>query len=242
MTISSENVHERPRLRIFLAGATGVIGMRLLPLLIADDHTVAAMTRSIEKVDQLREFGAEPVVCDVFDGDLLTKAVTAFRPDAVIHQLTDLPDELDQLPDFGARNDRIRTEGTHNLIAAAKAAGVRHFLAQSIAWRPPGRAEIVGQHERQVLDARGVVVRYGRLYGPGTFYEDQLPPPPRIHVDDAAQATPLLIQAPAGVVVLKEEPRSDLSASPRVRAVAGGLRPPARAAPEWRAPLFAPAW
>jgi NAD(P)H-binding len=209
MTISSENVHDRPRLRIFLAGATGIIGIRLLPLLIAEHHTVAGMTRSPEKIDQLRALGAEPIICDVFDSVLLTKAVTTFQPDAVIHQLTDLPDDVDQLPDFGARNDRIRTEGTHNLIAAAKAAGVRHLLAQSIAWRPPGRAEIVDQHERQVLDARGVVVRYGRLYGPGTFYQDQLPPPPRIHVDHAAQATPPLLHAPAGVVVLTEEPRSD---------------------------------
>jgi hypothetical protein len=105
MTISSENVHDRPRLRIFLAGATGVIGIRLLPLLIAEHHTVAGMTRSPEKIDQLRALGAEPIICDVFDSVLLTKAVTTFQPDAVIHQLTDLPDDVDQLPDFGARND-----------------------------------------------------------------------------------------------------------------------------------------
>ena len=73
MTISSENVHDRPRLRIFLAGATGVIGIRLLPLLIAEHHTVAGMTRSPEKIDQLRALGAEPIICDVFDSVLLTK-------------------------------------------------------------------------------------------------------------------------------------------------------------------------
>ena len=197
-----------PRLRIFLAGATGVIGIRLLPLLLAEGHTVAGMTRSPEKIDQLRALGADPVVCDVFDAAALTKAVTTFRPDAVIHQLTDLPDHIDQLSKFAPRNDRIRTEGTRNLVAAAKAADARHLLAQSIAWRPAGRGEIVDQHERQVLDARGVVIRYGQLYGPGTFYEDQLPLPPRIHVDAAAQATPPLIHARSGVVVLTEEAES----------------------------------
>ena len=195
-------------MRIFLAGATGVIGIRLLPLLLADGHTVAGMTRSAEKIDLLRALGADPVVCDVFDAAALTKAVTTFQPDAVIHQLTDLPDHIDQLSEFAPRNDRMRTEGTRNLVAAAKAAAARHFLAQSIAWRPPGRGEIVDQHERQVLDVGGVVVRYGQLYGPGTFYEDEIPAPPRIHVDAAAQATPPLIHAPSGVVVLAEEAHS----------------------------------
>jgi uncharacterized protein YbjT (DUF2867 family) len=192
-------------MRIFLAGATGVNGIRVLPLLIAEGHTVAGMTRLPQKANQLRALGADPVVCDVFDADALTEAVTAFEPQAVMHQLTDLPDHLDQLSEFAARNDRIRTEGTRNLLAAAMAAGARHFLAQSIAWRPPGRGESVDQHERQVLDAGGVVVRYGQLYGPGTFYEDRSPPHPRIRVDAAAQATPPLIQIPSGVVVLAED-------------------------------------
>jgi hypothetical protein len=194
-----------PKLRIFLAGATGVIGIRLLPLLVAEGHTVAGMTRSAEKIDHLRALGAEPVVCDVFDAAGLTRAVTSFQPDAVLHQLTDLPDKLDQLSEFTPRNDRVRIEGTRNLITAARAADARYFLAQSIAWRPPGRGEIVEQHERQVLNVGGVVVRYGQLYGPGTFYEDQRPPPPRIHVDAAARATPPLILAPSGVVVVAEE-------------------------------------
>lgn len=206
---SSENLHAEAKLRIFLAGATGVIGIRLLPLLISAGHAVAGMTRSEGKIDQLRALGAEPVICDVFDAPRLTDAVTAFHPGVVIHQLTDLPSELEQLPDFAARNNRIRTEGTHNLIAAAQVAGVRHFLAQSIAWRPPGRGEVIDQHELQVLEVGGVVVRYGQLYGPGTYYEGELPPPPRIHVDDAARATAPLLQAPTGIVVLTEEQRSD---------------------------------
>ena len=146
-------------------------------------------------------------MCDVFDAVGLTEAVTAFAADTVVHQLTDLPDRVDQLPDFAARNDRMRTEGTRNLVAAARAAGAEHLLAQSIAWTPAGRGDAVEEHERQVLDAGGVVVRYGQLYGPGTFYDDTIPPHPRIHVDEAARGTPPLIQAPSGVVVLAEDAR-----------------------------------
>jgi hypothetical protein len=123
----------------------------------------------------------------------------------VMHQLTDLPDSVEQLAEFWARNDRIRTEGTRNLLAAATAAGARRFLAQSIAWRPPGRGEVVDEHEQQVLDAGGIVVRYGQLYGPGTYYEDQVPPPPRIHIDAAARETVPLLEAEQGVVVLAED-------------------------------------
>src|SRR5436309_1344302 len=183
-------------MRVFLAGATGVIGIRLLPLLVEAGHRVAGMTRSDAKVATLQALGAEPVVCDVFDADALTDAVTSFRSDAVIHQLTDLPDRLADLAKHGADNDRMRSEGTRNLIAAAKAAGASRFVAQSIAWRPPTRGEVVDSHERQVLEIGGVVTRYGQLYGPGTYYPDEAPEHPRIHVDAAARATPPLLDAP----------------------------------------------
>jgi nucleoside-diphosphate-sugar epimerase len=192
-------------MRIFLAGASGAIGLRLLPVLVADGHEVAAMTRSPQKADQLRALGGEPVVCDVFDRDALSAAVTSFAPEMVMHQLTDLPDRLDELRDHAARNDRMRTEGTRNLIAAATAAGASRFLAQSIAWRPPGRGDVVEEHEHLVLEAGGVVIRYGQLYGPGTFYEDELPPPPRVHVDEAARATHDLLDAPSGVVTVADD-------------------------------------
>lgn len=191
-------------MRVFLAGATGVIGIRVLPLLVEAGHTVAGMTRSDAKIATLQTLGAEPVVCDVFDADALTDAVTSFRPDAVVHQLTDLPDRLADLAKHAADNDRMRSEGTRNLIAAAKAAGASRFLAQSIAWRPPGRGEIVDLHERQVLDVGGVVARYGQLYGPGTYYPDEPPRHPRIHVDAAARATPPLLDSPSGIVTIAE--------------------------------------
>lgn len=191
-------------MRVFLAGATGVIGLRLLPLLVEAGHVVAGMTRSSDKVAQLRVLGAEPVVCNVFDADALAEAVATFRPDAVIHQLTDLPDRLDELERDTSRNDRMRSEGTRNLVAAAKAAGAGRFVAQSIAWRPWGRGAIVDEHERQVLEIGGVIARYGRLYGPDTYYEHELPPHPRIHVDEAARATPPLLHAPTGIVTIAD--------------------------------------
>ena len=191
-------------MRVFLAGATGVIGIRLVPLLVMGGHVVAGMTRSRDKRDQVAALGAEPVVCDVFDADALIDAVGAFEPEAVMDQLTDLPDQLEELAQYAARNDRMRSDGTRNLIVAATAAGAGRFVAQSIAWRPEGRGEIVDDHERQVLEIDGVVARYGRLYGPGTYYERKLPPHPRIQVDSAARATPRLLDAPSGIVTITD--------------------------------------
>jgi NAD(P)H-binding len=192
-------------MRIFVAGASGLIGLRLVPMLVADGHDVAAMTRSPEKTERLAALGAEPIVCDVFDPAALTAAMNRFAPKMVMHQLTDLPDHVDQLADHADRNDRMRSEGTRNLIAAAQAAGATRLLAQSIAWRPQGRRAVVDQHEHRVLDAGGVVVRYGQLYGPGTFYGDKPPGHPQVHVDAAARSTIGLLDAPPGVVVIVED-------------------------------------
>ncbi len=145
-------------MRIFLAGASGVIGVRLVPLLVADGHEVAGMTRSPGKAEGLRALGAEPVVCDVFDLDALSAAVRAFGPDVVLHELTDLPDDPGRISEMAAANNRIRREGTRNLLAAAKAAGAPRFVAQSIAWQIPGDGgAAVEEHERAVLGAGGVV-------------------------------------------------------------------------------------
>ena len=193
-------------MRIFLAGASGVLGVRLVPLLVQAGHEVAGMTRSPDKADMLRSLGAQPIVCDVYDEEALRAAVVSFRPDLVMHQLTDLPDNAAEIPEFMARHSRIRREGTRNLIAAAQAAGATRFVAQSVAWELPGDAgAAVADLEAAVLDAGGVVLRYGQFYGPGTYYEAAPPPHPRIHLDDAAQATLEALDAPSGVVEIVEK-------------------------------------
>jgi uncharacterized protein YbjT (DUF2867 family) len=192
-------------MRIFLAGASGVIGLRLLPLLVAGGHEVAGMTRSPGKLGRLRALGAEPVLCDVYDADALRDAVVRFRPDVVMHQLTDLPDTAAKIPEFGARNDRIRREGTRNLLAAAEATGAERILAQSIAWKQPGnRGVTTREFENSVLNADGVVIRYGQLYGTGTYFETQKPSPPRIQIDEAARRTVPILDAPPGIVEVVE--------------------------------------
>lgn len=191
-------------MRIFLAGATGVIGSRLLPLLVAAGHAVTGTTRSADRAYAIEKAGGTPVVVDVYDVDALTAAVVESRPDLVMHQLTDLPDDAADIPARAVGNSRMRTEGTANLLAAARAAGGARVLAQSIAWTPPGRGDAVKWHEAAVLDAGGVVVRYGQLYGPGTYYETEPPAHPRIHASDAAQQTVPLVEAAPGVVVLAD--------------------------------------
>ena len=134
-------------------------------------HEVAGMTRSPAKAKFLRRLGAEPVVCDAFDAHALREAVGAFQPDVVVNELTDLPDQPAATNDANAR---MRREGARNLLAAAKAAGASRFVAQSIAWQLRGDAgAAVSELERLVLAADGVVLRYGRLYGPGTYYEER---------------------------------------------------------------------
>jgi nucleoside-diphosphate-sugar epimerase len=191
-------------MRIFLAGASGVIGVRLIPLLVADGHEVAGMTRSSGKAQMLRQLGAEPVVCDVYDRDALSEEVAGFGTEVLMHQLTDLPDTADQISDYRDRNNRMRTEGTRNLIAAMRAAEADRLIAQSIAWRPPAGGEAVEEHERLVLDAGGVVLEYGTFYGPGTYGGEHAPDPPRVHVDQAARRTVELLHAPSGVYVVAE--------------------------------------
>lgn len=182
-------------MRVFLAGATGVIGRRLVPLLLADGHEVVGMTRSRGKVEDLRAAGVEPVVADALDADAVTRAVGDARPDAVIHQLTSLPPRINPRTiarDF-VMNDRLRSEGTRILVDAARAAGATRILAQSIAFAyapAPGPAGTLHSEsdplyvdspepfkrsalalrdlEQTVGEADGVVLRYGYFYGPGS--------------------------------------------------------------------------
>lgn len=195
-----------PSRRIFLAGATGVLGIRLVPLLVADGHTVAGMTRSPEKADSLRMLAIEPVVCDVFERRALEEAIVSFRPDVVIDELTDLPDDVSLVPRYAAANTRMLREGRRNVLAAAQTAHASRILAQSVAWQLAGEAAVaVAEHERAVLAAGGVVLRYGRLHGPGTYYEHEAPPSPRVHVDDAARRTVAALDSPSGVLTIVED-------------------------------------
>ncbi len=212
-----------PPRRIFLAGATSVVGRRLTPLLTRAGHAVAGTTRSADKAAALRAQNVDPIVVDVFDADALARVVAAHRPDVVIHQLTDLPKDLDPRLMTAAigRNARIRDEGTRNLVAAALAAGVPRIVAQSIAWAYAPGPEPHGEGDPLDADAQGdrrttvrgvialeaavlstpgiegVVLRYGQLYGPGAHSPVPSKASP-LHVDAAAHAALLAIDRGRG--------------------------------------------
>jgi nucleoside-diphosphate-sugar epimerase len=192
--------------RVFLAGASGVLGSRLVPLLVDAGYIVGAMTRSAGKADRLAALGAQPIVCDVFDRSGLFSAVRAFTPDVLLHELTDLPDELENLPEDSRLNARIRVEGTRNLLDALKGVGPTKVVAQSVAWtmRPGLEADAVASLERVVLAASGVILRYGLLYGPDTYFDGELPPAPRVHIDTAAARTLEALDAPSGILTVVE--------------------------------------
>jgi len=176
-------------LRIFIAGASGVVGIRVVPLLVGAGHVVAGMTRTASKAARLRDLDA----------------LVRFGPDVVLHELTNLPDARDEVPGRVDANARIRREGTHNLLTAMAAAGPARVLAQSITWQLPGDGgAAVHEMEAMVLGAGGVVLRYGQFYGPGTYHQTEPPPPPRIHIDTAAQETVRALHARTGVLDLVE--------------------------------------
>jgi uncharacterized protein YbjT (DUF2867 family) len=184
--------------RVFVAGASGLIGVRLVPLLVDAGHVVAGLTRTPAKAGALEAAGAEPVVADVFDREALMRAVRAFAPDLVLHQLTDLPDAVAELAAYYGANARMLREGTRNVVDAA---GDARVVAQSIAWQAEGETGRAYEAlEATVLGAGGAVVRFGQFYGPGTYYESQLPEPPRIHIDAAARRAFETIDA-HGVVI-----------------------------------------
>jgi nucleoside-diphosphate-sugar epimerase len=184
-------------MRVFLAGATGVIGRPLTRLLVEGGHEVTGMTRSEAKVDLLREAGAVPVVCDALWRDELREAVASASPEVVIHQLTDIPAVIEprKMEEQFAGNDRLRTEGTRNLVDAAIAAGARRIVAQSIAFAyAPEGGPVKSEDDPLWLGAphpwgrsvaavdslegaatrtegiEGVVLRFGYFYGPGSAY------------------------------------------------------------------------
>jgi nucleoside-diphosphate-sugar epimerase len=181
-------------MRVFLAGATGAIGRQLVPLLLAEGHQVTGMTRSPQRARELQDVGAEAVIADALEREAVHAAVAQAQPEAVIHQLTAIPALIDPRTierDFALTN-RLRSEGTHHLVAAAREAGAQRFIAQSIAFAyasgAPGTvhresdpllseqqapksfksvARALSELEQAVLGADGTVLRYGYFYGPG---------------------------------------------------------------------------
>jgi quercetin dioxygenase-like cupin family protein len=171
------------------------------------------MTRSFGKTDLIRRLGAEPIVCDVFDREALIGAVRDFKPDVVLNELTDLPDDVAKIGEHASLNARVRTEGNQNLIEAARQSGSPRIFAQSVAWQLPDGpdARAVAELERSVLAEGGVVLRYGMFYGPGTYNEQKPPEGPRVQIDRAADRTVEAIGQTTGGVIDISEPRTTSS-------------------------------
>ena len=182
-----------------MAGASGAIGRPLLPLLVAAGHQVTGTTRSPQRADAIRAAGASAAIVDALDAEALRHAVEEAAPEVVVHELTALPDRFEpRRADLYEATNRVRRDGTRNLVAAARAAGTRRLICQSIAFAYAPAAEpvvmdeaaplnlgapppfgdavrVIEAMERAVLDAdglEGLVLRYGWFYGPGTFYAD----------------------------------------------------------------------
>jgi nucleoside-diphosphate-sugar epimerase len=177
-------------MKIFVAGASGTIGVPLVRALVASGHQVTAMTRTPGKAPSLAALGAIPVVVNAFDRTALTSTMLAARPTHVIHQLTALPRNGPKRTADLVETNRLRDQGTRNLIAAARAAGVRRFIGGSFAIvGAPGQgrsrgiveaADAVRSMESQIVEAslagafEGIVLRYGGFYGPGVPMTDDL--------------------------------------------------------------------
>jgi len=182
-------------MRVFVAGATGAIGSPLVSALVRRGHEVTGTTRSADRARALEAAGARPAVVDALDGEAIARAVAEAEPDAIVHELTAIPAEFNprRFDQAFAQTNRLRTEGTEHLIAAAEAAGVRRFISQSFAawvyarqgsWvkaegdalddDPPTQVrrtlEAIHFVERATLDGpfEGIALRYGWFYGPGS--------------------------------------------------------------------------
>ena len=199
---------------IFIAGATGVIGIRLCKMLIADNWTVFGTTRSEEKTKMLRDIGVTPVIVDVYNSKKLEEVVVNSKATVIVHQLTDLPAGLDpdKMQEALVSNARLRVEGTRNLVNAATKAGVDKMIAQSIGFvYEPGElpqteespllnfedptygetSRAVASLEEQVTHAPfiGIILRNGLLYGDGTGFDNPVDFVPAVNVDAAAYAS-----------------------------------------------------
>jgi nucleoside-diphosphate-sugar epimerase len=244
-------------MKIFLAGATGVIGRLLVPMLVEAGHEVVGTTRIPNKKEQITALGGRPVLMDALDRDAVFTLLEVERPDVVIYQLTDLATR-----DFTS-NTRVRTEGSRNLVDASKSAGVQRMIAESISWvQAPGDApadedeplDLEGSESRQrtvkavqsleqaVAEMSiGVVLRYGSLYGPGTWFSrdgfttqqihngelvanDAVTS--HVHVEDAAQAALLALDWPAGIYhIVDDHPVPASEWVPLYASLVGALPP-----------------
>jgi nucleoside-diphosphate-sugar epimerase len=184
-------------MRVLVAGASGAAGKALVPMLARDGHAVGGIVSNPAHVAMVKALEAQPLLADALDRPSVIAAFESFRPEAVVHQLTALPSDPD-LRDFDkvfARTNRLRTEGTDNLVAASRRVGVRRFVAQSFSgWNyartggpikteddaldpdplPAFRRTLdalrhVERAMAEASDLRGVALRYGGFYGPGTF-------------------------------------------------------------------------
>ena len=183
-------------MRVFIAGGSGVVGRHVIPKLAERGHEVVATTTTAEKAGTLAAWGARPLELDVLDREGVRRTVAEARPDVVVHQATALagPLSLRRFDASFAQTNRLRTEGTSNLLAAAAAAGATRFVAQSFTGWPNARQGGPVKTEADSLDpdppaaaretlaalrtleaavtenraVEGVVLRYGALYGPGT--------------------------------------------------------------------------
>ncbi|RNB84870.1 NAD(P)-dependent oxidoreductase [Brevibacillus fluminis] len=225
-------------MKIFVAGASGVVGRFLLPKLIQAGHEVIGMTRREEQGQAIEKLGAKAVITDVFDLEQIVNIISESKPNVVIHQLTSLSEGS------SAENARIRIEGTRNLVDAAKQANVQKIIAQSISWAyEPGIAPaseevpldihapmprnttingIVALEETVTEIPKHVILRYGTLYGPATWYDNNGATAEKVrnhefratdgvtsfvHVEDAANAAFLALDWPTGTYnIVDDEP------------------------------------
>jgi nucleoside-diphosphate-sugar epimerase len=268
--------------KVFVAGATGVLGRPLVRALVAGGHEVTGTSRAAARAASVDAAGGTGVVCDALDRDAVLRAVEAAAPEVVVHQLTALPDRFAKLRKGSEATNRLRREGTRHLVDAALAAGARRVIAESIAFLyepagPPvateqtpawtGAPEPYGsllaalselEHTVTGTDGiEGVVLRYGALYGPGTWYapdgdmtaqvrKRRLPIVGSgggitsfVHVDDAASATVLALDAGAPGIynVVDDEPVSYRDQLPAFAALIGA-KPP-RHVPAWLVRMIA---
>ncbi len=267
--------------RVFVAGGTGVIGRQLVPQLVARGHQVTATTTSPARLGLLAQLGADGVVMDGLDAASVGEAVAAARPDAIVNEMTALSvahagkPNLRQPDRYFATTNRLRGEGTDHVLAAAEAAGVAHVVAQSAAifngyrdggWVTteedpletisPVAAEgtaTISHLEEAVVQAGGVALRYGGLYGRGAN-DDQVRLVRKrlfpligggtgwlswVHADDAARATVLALEQRAtGVFNIVDDEPAPVSDWLPYLAECLGARPPRRV-PAWLARLLA---